>query len=390
MPPRRRGGACRDRPAGGRQPLPCRHRGRDRRGDGRGAGGPDRHRRCSRPPRLPGAGLTPRRRRPDHAIASRARTALTRVAIVLRGREREQAELHELVDRARAGRGSAMLLRGQPGVGKSALLEHAVSVAADVTVLRTRGVESEAPLPFAALHRLLRPVLGHLDDIPAPQASALRAAFGETAESVGDRHLVFLATLNLLSEVAGERPVLAVVDDAHWLDDASAAALLFAARRLEGESVALVFAVRDDEGGRFDSRDLTVLGVAGVDVDAADALIADQVAVPVAPQVRAELLEVTGGNPLGLLELTRALTAQQLSGQERLPDRLPLTEGVERAFLDRYRRLPTDAQTLLLVAAADDSGRAATITRAAGTLGAGPDALDTAEQSGLVEDGDVC
>ncbi|WP_167880408.1 AAA family ATPase [Nocardioides guangzhouensis] len=309
---------------------------------------------------------------------------------MLRGREREQAELHELVDRARAGRGSAMLLRGQPGVGKSALLEHAVSVAADVTVLRTRGVESEAPLPFAALHRLLRPVLGHLDDIPAPQASALRAAFGETAESVGDRHLVFLATLNLLSEVAGERPVLAVVDDAHWLDDASAAALLFAARRLEGESVALVFAVRDDEGGRFDSRDLTVLGVAGVDVDAADALIADQVAVPVAPQVRAELLEVTGGNPLGLLELTRALTAQQLSGQERLPDRLPLTEGVERAFLDRYRRLPTDAQTLLLVAAADDSGRAATITRAAGTLGAGPDALDTAEQSGLVEDGDVC
>ncbi|WP_344044424.1 helix-turn-helix transcriptional regulator [Nocardioides panacihumi] len=307
---------------------------------------------------------------------------------MLRGRDLEQAALAELLDRARDGRGSALLLRGQPGVGKSALLEDAVAAADDLTVLRTRGVESEAPLPFAALHRLLRPVLDGLDAIPAPQAQALRAAFGESTDDVGDRHLVFLATLNLLSEVAARGAVVAVVDDAHWLDDASTAALLFAARRLEGESVALLFAVRDDATGAFDSPDLPVLTVPGVDADAAEALIADQLGATVAPQVRAELLEVTAGNPLGLLELTRALSADQLSGHARLPDRLPLTEGVERTFLDRYRRLPASAQTLLLVAAADDSGRASTIARAAQGLGADPDALDVAEESGLLAEND--
>ncbi|MFC4786321.1 helix-turn-helix transcriptional regulator [Nocardioides sp. MAHUQ-72] len=307
---------------------------------------------------------------------------------MLWGREREQATLQELFDRARAGHGSALLLRGQPGVGKSALLEDAVVAADDLTVLRTRGVESEAPLPFAALHRLLRPVLARLDDIPAPQAGALRAAFGESSDDVGDRRLVYLATLNLLSGVADTQPVVAVVDDAHWLDDASAAALLFAARRLEGEAVAMLFAVRDDETGAFDSRDLPVLTVTGVDAGAAEALISDQLGTSLAPQVRAELLEVTAGNPLGLLELTRALSAEQLSGHTRLPDRLPLTEGVERTFLDRYRRLSSSAQTLLLVAAADDSGRASTIARAAESLGSGPDAMDEAERSGLLAEHD--
>ena len=317
--------------------------------------------------------------------ASRRVATLSRV---LRGRDLEQAKLRELLDRARTGRGAALLVRGQPGVGKSALLEDAVAATDDLTVLRTRGVESEAPLPFAALHRLLRPVLDHLDRLPDPQAHALRAAFGESTGKVGDRHLVFLATLNLLSEVAGEQPAVAVVDDAHWLDDASAAALLFAARRLEGEAVALLFAVRDDETGAFDSRDLPVLTVSGVDADAADALIADQLGAAVAPTVRAELLDVTAGNPLGLLELTRALSVEQLSGHARLPERLPLTEGVERTFLDRYRRLPAPAQTLLLVAAADDSGRASIIARAAHSLGAGADALDTAEESGLLTEDD--
>ncbi|WP_395657131.1 AAA family ATPase [Nocardioides sp.] len=303
---------------------------------------------------------------------------------MLWGREREQAALAALVDRVRRGDGSALLLRGQPGAGKSALLDAAVADATGLTVLRTRGVESEAPLPFAALHRLLRPVLRGLDDVPGPQARALRAAFGESDEGAGDRHLVFLATLNLLSETAGDRGVLAVVDDAHWLDDASAAALLFAARRLEGEPVALVFAVREGEDAGFDSRDLPVLTVGGIDEAAATALVAAQADTPVAPEVRAELVAVTGGNPLGLLELTRALTPDQLSGRDRLPDRLPVTEGVERAFLDRYRRLPAAAQTVVLVAAADDSGHAGTVTRAAAALGADAAALDAAEESGLV------
>jgi DNA-binding CsgD family transcriptional regulator len=310
---------------------------------------------------------------------------------VLRGREPEQATLRELVGRARDGHGGVLILRGQPGVGKSVLLDDTVEAAGDLTVLRTRGVESEAPLPFAALHRLLRPLLGRLDAIPTPQANALRAAFGESDHSVGDRHLVFLGALNLLSETASDHPVLVVVDDAHWLDDASSAALLFTARRLETESITLLFAVRDDESGAFDSHDLPVLPVTGVDERAAEALIGDQTDAPVSPRVSGELLRITQGNPLGLVELTRALSPEQLAGQARLPDRLPLTEGVERAFLTAFRRLPAEAQTLLLVAAADDSGRTSTVTRAAENLGVGTEALDAAEESGLlrVENGAV-
>jgi DNA-binding CsgD family transcriptional regulator len=304
---------------------------------------------------------------------------------MLRGREREQAALEQLVEQARSGAGAALVLQGQPGVGKSALLADLAEHTAGLVVLHTQGVESEAPLPFAALHRLLRPVMAHLEGVPAPQADALRAAFGETSADVGDRHLVFLATLSLLSEAAQDQPLLVVVDDAHWLDDASGAALLFTARRLQGDAVAILFAVRDDEGEHFDSRDLPVLAVTGVDEAAAGDIISEHVDTPVAPEVRAELLAATRGNPLGLVELTRALSAEQLSGRDPLPSRLPVTKGVEAAFLDRYRRLPEPAQTLLLVAAADDAGRTSTIVRAAGALGADADALDVAETSGLLE-----
>jgi DNA-binding CsgD family transcriptional regulator len=179
--------------------------------------------------------------------------------------------------------------------------------------------------------------------------------------------------------------VVAVVDDAHWLDDASAAALLFTARRLEGEPVALLFAVREDEDARFDTHDLPVLLVAGVDEAAAGAILADNADDPIAAEVRAELLAATRGNPLGLVELTRTLSAAQLSGREQLPQRLPLTRSVEAAFLHRYHTLPADAQTLLLVAATDDSGRTSTVVRAAAALGVGDDALDAAERSGLLD-----
>ncbi|WP_298515819.1 helix-turn-helix transcriptional regulator [uncultured Nocardioides sp.] len=307
---------------------------------------------------------------------------------MLRGREREQTVLRDRLSRAAQGEGSALVLRGQPGVGKSALLDDAARTAGEHTVLRTRGVESEAPLPFAALHRLLRPTLHLLDEIPAPQALALRAALGETTEPVGERHHVFLAALNLLSEASAQHPVLLVVDDAHWLDDGSAAALLFLARRLEGERIAVLFAVRDDEQGAFGVAELPVLDLTGLEEAAADLLIADQTEGAVAARVRAELLAATSGNPLGLLELTRALTSAQLAGHDRMPARLPLTEGVERAFLDRYRRLSKSAQTLLLVAAADDSGRGRTIALAAQSLGAGEVAWDEVEGSGLVEVGD--
>jgi DNA-binding CsgD family transcriptional regulator/tetratricopeptide (TPR) repeat protein len=310
------------------------------------------------------------------------------VTHVLRGRDRERSALGDLVDHARNGQGAALVVRGQPGAGKSVLLSELTSRADDMTVLRTQGVESEAPLPFAALQRLLRPALTHLETLPAPQAAALRAAFGESGDNVGDRHLVFLATLNLLSEAATAHPVLALVDDAHWLDDASAAALLFTARRLQGEPVALLIAMREEEGEHLDVRDLPELSVGGVDAAAAEEIISDHADSAIAPHVRAELLAATGGNPLGLVELTRALTPDQLSGQEPLPARLPVTKGVEAAFLDRYRALTPDAQTLLLVAAADDAGRTTPIVRAATALGAGTDALDDAQNSKLLVEAD--
>ena len=317
----------------------------------------------------------------------RARSAdlATTVTVMLRGREREQQSLQRLLEQARTGAGATLVLRGQPGVGKSALLGDLTEHAGDMLVLRTQGVESEAPLPFAALHRLLRPVMGHLPGVPDPQADALRGAFGETSADVGDRRLIFLATLSLLSEAAEDQPVLVVVDDAHWLDDASAAALLFTARRLQGEAVAMLFALRDDEGEGFDSRDLPVLPLTGVDEATAADIISEHVDAPVAPEVRAELLAATLGNPLGLVELTRALSVEQLAGREPLPRRLPVTKGVEGAFLDRFRRLPEPAQALLLVAAADDSGRTSTVVKAATALGADPEALDHAESSGLLE-----
>jgi DNA-binding CsgD family transcriptional regulator len=301
---------------------------------------------------------------------------------VLCGREAEVATLASVVADACDGRGGALVVRGLPGVGKSALLAD-VAGTADVQVLRVRGVESESPLPFAALQRLLRPVLHHLGRLPAPQARALLAAFG-AAEAGTDRFHVFLATLSLLAEAAEHRPVLALVDDAQWLDDASAAALLFAARRVEDERVALLFAAREGDVRRFDA-DLPELVLGGLDPAAAAELLAARTGAPVSPAVAAGLVERTGGNPLALVELPDALPVAALTGDAPLPTDLPVTAGVERAFLDRARRLPAAAQTLLLVAAADDSGHAATVRRAAAALGAGDDALDAAERSGLVD-----
>jgi DNA-binding CsgD family transcriptional regulator len=303
---------------------------------------------------------------------------------VLSGRDRERAAIAALVDEARSGRGGALVLRGLPGVGKSALLTDAIARADGMAVLCTQGIESESPLAFAALQRLLRPVMPCVQHLPEPQARALRAAFGEVEDGPGDRFLVFLAALSLLAEAGHHTPVLAVVDDAHWLDDASAAALLFVARRLQQERVALLFAARDADVRTFASGDLPSLTVDSIDAAAAGELLSARAGVAVPADVRDALLASTGGNPLALVELTEALTSEQLSGRVRLPARLPLTEGVERAFLDRCRRLPEDAQTVLLVAAADDHGRALIVRQAAARLGAGEEALQAAERSGLL------
>jgi DNA-binding CsgD family transcriptional regulator len=303
---------------------------------------------------------------------------------VLGGRDPERAAIAALLERASAGNGGALVVRGVAGSGKSTLLADAVAGTGDHTVLRTSGVESESPLAFAALQRLLWPLRGRTGSLPRPQQVALRAALGEAAGE-GDRYLAFLATLSVLADAGEDAPVVAIVDDAHWLDDASAAALLFASRRLDAERVTLLFAARDGDARRFEAPDLPSLTLAGVSGPDADTLLTVRTDSAVDPAVRDQLVTATGGNPLALVELSAALDPDQLAGRAPLPSPLPLTGGVERAFLDRYRRLPEDAQRLLLVATADDTGRLTVVRHAADRLDAGDDALDAAEQSGLLK-----
>jgi DNA-binding CsgD family transcriptional regulator len=302
---------------------------------------------------------------------------------VLAGRDTERAAIAALLDGARKGNGGALVVHGVAGSGKSTLLTEALTGVSDMRVLRTAGVESESPLAFAALQRLLRPLRTGIDALPAPQAAALRAAMGE-AEGDGERFLAFLGTLSLLADAAERAPVLVVVDDAHWLDDASAAALLFAARRLQAEPVALLFAARDGDARRFDAGDLPAIVLGGVTGGDADALLAGRAGAGIDPGVRDRLVAGTGGNPLALVELAGVLTAEQLAGRVPLPAPLPLTGGVERAFGDRYRRLDEAAQRFLLVAAADDTARLPVVRDAAERLGADDAALDAVERSGLL------
>lgn len=276
------------------------------------------------------------------------------------------------------------MVRGEPGVGKTALLADATCRTTGVRLLWTQGLESESPLAFGALHRLLRPVFGDLDRLPPAQGAALRVALGVDTGPAADRFVVFVAALSLLAEAAETVPAVAVVDDAHWLDLASAEALLFAARRLGSDRVAMVFGARDGDVRRFDAPGVDELRLGGIDAEAAASVLEDRVGKAVPPEVRDALLEHTGGNPLALVEFPSALSDDQLSGAARLPERLPLTAGVERTFLDRCRRLPADAQTFLLVAAAGDSAQVATVRAAAAGLHLEEEALAAAERSGLV------
>jgi DNA-binding CsgD family transcriptional regulator len=307
-----------------------------------------------------------------------------RSAPLLYGRQRELSIIAGLLDGARDARSAALVIRGDPGVGKSALLEEADQRATGMQVLRGRGVESEAQLPFAALHQVVRPILGYVDDLPEPQAVALSGALGLVAGGGDDRFLVSLAVLSLLSEAAERRPLVCLIDDAHWLDDASADALVFAARRLEAEGIVMLFATRDREVRRFEPPGLDELRLRGLEADAASALLDHHTGLALTADARAQLIEATSGNPLALLELPAALTPEQLTGREPLLTPLPVSARVERAFLTRVRRLPQDTQTILLVAAADDTGDLMTVLRAAAQLGAAREALDAADDAGLV------
>jgi DNA-binding CsgD family transcriptional regulator len=304
---------------------------------------------------------------------------------MLHGRHEECAAIDRLLVDAGGQRSGALVIRGEVGVGKSALLAYAADRAAGrMRVLWGFGVESESELAFAALHQLVRPVLDHVERLPGPQATALQGAFGLTSTQGRDRFLIGVGVLSLLAEVAEERPLVCLVDDAQWLDQPSADALSFAARRLEAEGIVLLVAARDDDFRAFTAPSFEELRLSGLDADAAGELLTEQSPAGLAPNVRERLIEATQGNPLALLELLGSLSADQLAGRAPLPDPLPVSAGVEQVFLERVRRLPDSTQTLLLAVAAEETGDPAVIFRAGRALGTGVQAFEMAETAGLM------
>ena len=300
----------------------------------------------------------------------------------LRGRGDELAALAGLLDAARAGRSSVLVLRGEAGIGKTALLEHAIESASDFTLLRAVGVESEMELAFAALHLLCAPVDDFVDRLPAPQRAALEVTFAVSAGAAPDRLLVALATLSLFSEAAQGRPLLCVIDDAQWLDRASAQVLAFVARRLLAEPVALMFAAR----GTTDAfAGLPELLIDGLEDAEARKLLASVLPGRLDDRVADQLVAETRGNPLALIELPRGLSAAQLAGGFGLPAALSLAGRLEQSFLQRLQALPEDSQRLLRVAAAEPLGDPALLWRAAERLAITPSARDPAESAGLIE-----
>jgi DNA-binding CsgD family transcriptional regulator/tetratricopeptide (TPR) repeat protein len=300
----------------------------------------------------------------------------------LTGRRGEQDALDGLVDAVRADESRVLVVRGDPGVGKSVLLDYLVARAPGCRVARAAGVQSEMELAFAGLHQLCAPMLDHLDRLPAPQHDALQTVFGISAGPPPDRFLIGLAVLSLLSEVAREQPLICVIDDEQWLDHASAQALGFVARRLAADPVGLVFAARmptEELAG------LPELALDGLRERDARALLESALPGPLDARVRDLIVAETHGNPLALLELPRGLTSAELAGGFGLPDALPLSGRIEESFLRQLAGLPPQTQLMLQVAAADPSGDRSLVWRAAGRLGIGLQAAEPAVEAGLVE-----
>src|SRR3954466_10940751 len=264
----------------------------------------------------------------------------------LRGRRRECDVLDQLVNAARAGESRALVVRGEPGVGKTALLDYLAEHASGCRVARAVGVESEMELAYAGVHQLLTPMLDRLQRLPGPQRQALRAAFGLSSGPAPDRFLVGLAVLNLLSEVAEEHPLVCLVEDEQWLDRASAQVLGFVARRLVAESVGLVFAARVPSGELAGLRELVVEGLPEAD---ARELLEAALTGPLDAQVRDRIVAETGGNPLALLELPRGLTPTELAGGFALPNAVPLSASIQESFRRRLEALPEQTRPVLPV-----------------------------------------
>jgi len=296
---------------------------------------------------------------------------------MLVGRGEERLALDHLLGQARDGRSGVLAVVGEPGIGKSALLDYAAQSATGMRVLQARGIESEAEVPFAGLAELLRPVLGVLEQIPAPQARALAGALALGPSTSRDRFAIGAATLSLLSACAEESPVAVLIDDAHLLDGSSAGALLFASRRLIADPIAVVLAVREGEPSLLDGADLRVLRVGGLSQPAAIELLASD---HVSREAVERLHRATGGNPLALLEL--ASDAGQIASQPYGP--VPISTSIAEAFLRRFGQLPETTRRLLVLTAASDGGESVLLARAGGALGLEIGELAGAEEAGLI------
>jgi DNA-binding CsgD family transcriptional regulator len=313
----------------------------------------------------------------DDGDVSRRREASSPTLL---GRASEKKELDRLFDSVRAGLGGALVLRGPAGMGKTALLEYAMSAAPDMQVVRVVGVQSEMELGYAGLHVLLRHFAAEIDSLPPPQREAIRVAFGSETGEV-NRMVVGLATLTVLSAAGSVRPVLCLVDDAQWIDRESAEALAFAARRLRADAVGALLALRQGEHDAYVG--LPELTLAGLGEEEAAALLA-RVAGPLAPGVADRVVAETGGNPLALIELGAGLSADRLAGRASVPEPLPIGRQLERRFVAQVRRLPLATQALLLTASADTTGDPVLLLAAGRRLGFGIEAAEAAEAVGIL------
>jgi AAA ATPase domain len=299
-----------------------------------------------------------------------------------RGRARERQVLDGLLDRVRGGESAVLVIRGEAGIGKSALMRYCARQASGCRLVQIAGVESEMELPFAALHQLCGPMLGGLAALPEPQERALRVVFGLATGTAPDRFVVGLAVLSLLAENAAARPLGCLVDDAQWLDDASAQVLGFVGRRLLAESVLLLFAVREMADERMFPA-LPTLTVEGLTDEDARVLLTAAVPGHLDGRVRDRIVAETRGNPLGLLELARGLSEAELAGGFAGPPTASLPSRLQDHYLQRVRALPEPTQRLMLLAAADPTGDATLLWRAAPTLGLGRDAAAAADADQL-------
>jgi DNA-binding CsgD family transcriptional regulator len=302
---------------------------------------------------------------------------------VLVGRTAELARIDVLLEDARAGRGTVLVLTGEPGVGKSALLRTAAERASDVRVLRAAGAESEAELPFSGLHELLHPVLPLAEDLPGPQAAALRGALAMSDDLV-DRFAAFAAVFGLLASAAADAPLLVAVDDAHWIDSASLEALGFAARRLTGEAVGMLIAFRDEIPPSFRAASFERLALTGLEPDAIATLVDRAAERPLSHHLRDRLARATHGNPLAALEVAAAISDDRLAGRLGVGEPLPPSRLISHAFEQRLRALSEPARGALLVAAAGESESAHVVLTAAGRLDLPSDAFAEAERAGAI------